>query len=293
MFGYVRPYRDEMKLRDWRLWQKNYCGLCRCLGKRYGFASRFLLSYEMTFLYSLFTMNEKSCHARKCWCPAGVVCRKECRREDDAMRYAADLTVLLMWWKLRDDKKDGSLPRRIGAGLAGLLLRRAARRAAQNRPEADRLIREQLAALDRLEAENDSGLDRAADAFAGILKGCAAWWQEKSQRRAAEQLLYHIGRFVYLADALDDLAADCKYDRYNPLRNRFSPVNGTLTEEDRTALLQTMDASIDLAAAAFELMDRTRAGAVPENVIYYGLPAVMKAVADGSFRARKKKQVKA
>ncbi|MBQ6799270.1 MAG: hypothetical protein IJP11_08545 [Oscillospiraceae bacterium] len=289
MFGYVRPQKDEMKVRDWNLWQKNYCGLCRCLGKRHGFAARFLLSYDMTFLYSLFTMGEKEITVQKCWCPAGVVCRKPCRTEDEAMQYTADLTVLLMWWKLRDDEKDGSLLRKIGAGLLRFLYRRAARRAAAARPETDRLIREQLLRLSALEKECSSSIDQTADAFAQILKGCADYWQEAGQRRAAEQLLYHIGRFVYLADALDDLAEDCKKDRYNPLRYRFSPENGKLLPEDQQSLLQTMDASLDQASAAFELLERSRAGAVPENVIYYGLPSVMKAVAAGRFHARKKK----
>ena len=291
MFGYVRPYRDEMKVRDWNLWQKNYCGLCRCLGKRYGFAARFLLNYDMTFLYSLLTMADERIASRKCWCPAGIVCRKECRCADDAMEYAADLTVLLAWWKLLDDEKDGGLLRKLGAGLLKLLLRPAARRAAKERPELDMLIGRQITRLDQLERQNCTSLDQTADAFAQILKGFAGYWQGAAERRAAGQLLYHVGRFVYLADALDDLPADCRKNRYNPLKNRFHTENGRLSPDDQKELLQTMDASIDLAASAFELMDRRRAGAVPENVIYYGLPAVMKAVASGRFHARKK-QVK-
>lgn len=289
MFGYVRPYKDEMKVRDWNLWQKNYCGLCRCLGKRHGFAARFLLNYDLTFLYSLLSMGDHGAKSKKCWCPAAVVCRKQCRSEDEAMRYTADVTVLLAWWKLRDDENDGGLLRKFGAGLLKFLYRGAARRAAAAHPELDSLICRQLAELSRLEKERCSSIDRAADAFALILKGCAAAWQDPGQRRTAEQLLYHVGRFVYLADAMDDLAEDCKKDRYNPLRYRFSPQNGMLLQEDHAALLQTMDASVDQAAAAFELMERSAAGAVPENVIYYGLPAVMKAVAEGRFRARKKK----
>jgi len=289
MFGYVRPYKDEMKVREWNLWQKNYCGLCRCLGKRHGFAARFLLNYDFTFLYSLLTMGESETGSKKCWCPAGVVCRKQCRSEDDAMRYTADLTVLLVWWKLRDDEFDGGLLRKIGAGLLKLLYRRAARRAAAAHPEMDDLIRNQLSRLSALEYEKSPSIDQTADAFALILKGCAKWWQDAGQRRAAEQLLYHIGRFVYLVDALDDLPSDCKKNRYNPLRYRFAPGDGMLLPEDRKSLLQTMDASLDQAASAFELLDRSRAGAVPENVIYYGLPAVMKAVSQGRFHARKKK----
>jgi len=237
-------------------------------------------------------MSDEKILSRKCWCPAGLVCRKDCRCEDTAMDYTADLTVLLAWWKLLDNEKDGGLLRKLGAGLLKFLLRPAARRAAAERPEMNALISRQIARLDELEHQNSFSLDQTADAFAQILKGFARYWQDPSERRAGEQLLYHVGRFVYLCDALDDLPADCRKNRYNPLRNRFRTENGRLCPEDQKELLQTMDASIDLAASAFELLNRSRAGAVPENVIYYGLPAVMKAVAAGRFQARKK-QVKA
>ena len=207
------------------------------------------------------------------------------------MEYTADLTILLTWWKLQDERKDGGLFRRLGAGAVSLLFRSAYRRAAAMRPEEDRLIRRQLEILDELEREQSDSIDRTADAFANILKGCAAWWSEPAQRRPAEQALYQIGRYVYLIDAFDDLKKDCENNSYNPLRQRFSPENGALSEENRQYLLELMNASIDLTAAAFELMERKSSGAVTENIIYYGLPAVLKAVSEGNFNTRKK-QVK-
>ena len=32
MFGYVRPNRDELKVRELRDYEALYCGLCRALG---------------------------------------------------------------------------------------------------------------------------------------------------------------------------------------------------------------------------------------------------------------------
>jgi hypothetical protein len=31
MFGYVRPYRDELKVKDYELYRAVYCGLCHSL----------------------------------------------------------------------------------------------------------------------------------------------------------------------------------------------------------------------------------------------------------------------
>ena len=50
-----------------------------------------------------------------------------------------------------------------------------------------------------------------------------------------------------------------------------------------------MDASIGLAASALELLPPRTDGAILTNIIYYGLPAVLHSVAEGTFRKRSKK----
>lgn len=291
MFGYIRPLQDELKVWELRHWQQDYCGLCRCLGKRHGFFGRFLLSYDLTFLYGLMTVNQTPEESRAYWCPARIVCRKRCRPQNKAMEFAADITVLLSWWKIQDERKDGSVLRRIGAKGLHLLYRRAYRRAAKAQPVLDELIHCQLEKLDRLEREQSDSIDQTADAFAVILQHCAVWWQDDAERRIAEQLLYQVGRYIYLVDALDDLPQDCRTGSYNPLRFRFQTEDGKLNQEDQAYFEQIIHRSIDLAAAAFELLERKRHGGVTENIIYYGMPAVLRAVTAGDFQYRKK-QVK-
>ena len=91
---------------------------------------------------------------------------------------------------------------------------------------------------------------------------------------------------MYLADALDDLEKDVKSDSYNPLRYRFTLQDGKLSPADKAALLETIDASIGLAASALELLSPRADGAILTNIIYYGLPAVLHSVAQGTFRKR-------
>ena len=50
MFGYVRPFRPELKCKDFDLYRATYCGLCRCLRRRYGLAAPMLLNFDFTFL---------------------------------------------------------------------------------------------------------------------------------------------------------------------------------------------------------------------------------------------------
>ena len=137
-------------------------------------------------------------------------------------------------------------------------------------------------------------MDRAADAFAALLAGAAEEEPDPVRRRVLEQLLYHLGRWVYLVDAADDLKKDVKSGSYNPLVYRFHAEGGTLTAEDRAALAVTLDSSVRAMAAAFELADFGPWRAIIESVVYEGLYAVGAAVLNGTFRkGRRRKQRKA
>ena len=150
MFGYIRPCRDTLRMRDYDRYRAAYCGLCHALGKRCGFAARFLVSYDMTFLYLLLQSPEASGCMKKCRCPARVK-RKTCEVGSPVMDQAADLSVLLYYWKLQDEVADSnSFLRKSGCRMATAVLRRAYRSAAQARPEADQMIRTQLQKLSDL-----------------------------------------------------------------------------------------------------------------------------------------------
>ena len=288
MFGYVLPRKDKLSEEEFRRYRAAYCGLCHCLKQNYGFFGRFLVNYDMTFLYFLLKSGEKEDPLR-CFCPARPFCRKDCLPQDAAMDYAADMSVLLSFWKLRDAERDGKLLHRAAAKLVMRLYRRSYRTAARRQPEADRLFGTQLELLHRLEEERCPSIDRTADAFACLLKGCAAFFEDGTERRVAEQLLYHVGRFLYLADALDDLPGDLKSGGYNPLLYRYTLRGGALDGKDKAQLLESIDASIGLAASALELLSPRADGAILTNIIYYGLPAVLHSVAEGTFRKRSKK----
>ena len=50
MFGYVRIFEPELKVREYTLYKSVYCGLCRTMGKRTCRSSTVSLSYDFTFL---------------------------------------------------------------------------------------------------------------------------------------------------------------------------------------------------------------------------------------------------
>lgn len=289
MFGYVLPRSDKLSEEGKKRYHAAYCGLCRCLKKRYGFHCRFLVNYDMTFLYFLLRRDALD-PAEKCFCPARVFCKKDCLPPEETMEFAADITVLLSCHKLRDAERDGDVFRRIVARAGLLLYRRAYRKAARRLPETDAFFARQLEHLRTLEDESCPSIDRAADAFARLLEGCVDSRILPSEGRAMKLLLYHVGRYLYLTDALEDLPKDCRADRYNPLRYRYPLRENALTPEDKQEYLDTVEASIGMAASALELLPmREDRAEILTNIVYFGLPAVLRSVAAGTFRKRSKK----
>ncbi len=95
MFGYIRPRTQELKVREDTLYRAAYCGLCRCLGKRYGFPARFLVNYDMTFLYLLLSGQEACAACAPHFCPANPLKKKACVPITPAMEYCAEICDIL------------------------------------------------------------------------------------------------------------------------------------------------------------------------------------------------------
>ena len=283
MFGYVRPSSARLTEEDQRRFGAVYCGLCRQLGERYGQAARMILNYDFTFLAVLLWQGDVPAPFHR-GCVAHPFAGRDYFPGNDALALAADESVILAWWQAQDALTDpgGGKAKYRAASLA---LQGAYRRARERRPGFDEVTREQLARLRELEEGRCPSLDQPADAFAKLLAAAAGEAEDPVKRRVLEQMLYHLGRWVYLVDAADDLAEDFASGSYNPLICRFSLEKGELTEEAREALVVSLDHSIRLMAAAFELWDFGVWSPLIRAVVYEGLFLVGRAVLEGTFQA--------
>ena len=281
MFGYVRPSEARLSEADKERFAAAYCGLCRTLGERYGLASRFILNYDFAFLAILLWEGEapEPLHGGCIAHPAG---KRPYFPGNAALELAADYSVILARLQAADALADP------GGGKAKYRLLAAAlkggyRRAAARRPAFDGKVREQLTRLRALEEGGCASLDEPADAFARLLAGAALEARDPVKRRVLEQLLYHLGRWIYLVDAADDLPEDFASGSYNPLLRRFGLEEGKLTGEARESLVVSLDHSIRLMGAALELWDFGAWSAVVRSVVYEGLFLVGGAVLEGTF----------
>jgi hypothetical protein len=271
MFGYVRPYREELKVRELESYQAMYCGLCAAMGKRHGMTARMLLNYDFVFLAMLLAPWEDWPATAMCRCPARLGLGKKCAcAPSEGLAAAADQSVILSYWKLRDTVMDSGFWKGLGARALSALLRRGYRKAAACRPEFDDRVRSCLDELHQLEEQNSPLLDRTADTFARILQSAAISSGDERRDRALGQLLYHVGRWIYLVDAWDDLKNDLADGSYNPIHARFA---GRETQE-RDYLRTTLRHSLNLARSALPLLHLGCWGGTVENILHLGLPAV-------------------
>ena len=207
MFGYVHISPDKLNGEEQQLYRACYCGLCHTLGRRYGVFARMILNYDLVFLAMLLSDGEAPrCGRRRCLIhPIHPRCFCE---ETQALDAAADVSVLLTWWQLRDGVADHGFWGGWKYRFLSLLLHRAYRKAKARQPELDKRIQTNLDKLSALEREKCAIPDEVADTFALLLRDMAALSPPGIKRRVLEEMLYHLGRWIYLVDALDDLKED-------------------------------------------------------------------------------------
>ena len=282
MYGYVRPDKRELRVREYELFRAAYCGLCETLRERYGLVSRLLVNYDMTFLAMVLFQDKTETEQRRC--PVHPMRKRPCVCGGEALSAAADLSVILSWWKLRDNAADEEALRSLLSVSGALALKKAYEKAAAARPAFDENVRKCLAELSRLEEEKCASLDRTADCFARLLAFAADG--DSQQRRIRRELFYHVGRFVYIIDAVDDLARDIREDSYNPLRYRFDLSEDKLSEEQLEQVRSTLNMSQRSAAAALSLREPDSWQPILENIVTIGMPQVQGLVLSGRWNKK-------
>lgn len=277
MYGYVRPQKEELKLRQYREFRSLYCGLCHSLKSVGGFFARFAVNYDFTFL-ALLAESGSVCDFRPC--PLSPFRKKPCHREDEALRFAAEACLIFSYEKALDTMTDEKLPKRLFARFVRLLWRRGYTRAVSALPALADGVGESMRELRALETACCSTPDRVAHCFAGALSLLSDYIPHltDNQRRIFREIFYFIGRYIYFLDALDDFQEDFLARRYNPLQCRFPADSDTANPEMISWTRGLLTDCLNHAAAAFELLPPSCYTEIAQNVLYLGLPAAMQTV---------------
>lgn len=285
MFGYVRIYKPDLKVAEYEYYQGIYCSLCKQLGKRYGLLARMTLSYDFTFLALLrMALDDRCTGFQKGRCAFNPLKKRTCCRDNDHIPFAADAATLLVYYKIKDNLADEgfwkSLPSRFLLPFASHVWKKALKR----QPELDEMIRACMEKQAGLERAGTASIDAAAEPTAQMLSGLAALSaRDDKERRVLERFGYCLGRWIYLADAVDDLAEDLEKGSYNPyiLSRGLTRDRPEELEETRRYSLFTLNACLAECLAAYNLLAVRRFDGILRNVLEQGMPAVQRRILAG------------
>ena len=313
MLGYVKIDKGELKVREYEVYTGYYCGVCKSIGRRYGQLPRMVLSYDAAFLAILLaSLSDESDTPVQEHCIAHPVIKKKTVIRNRAIDYAGDVMLILAWYKLADDAADEG---KVYAKPVMLMMKRIFRRLNRLYPELCSSIENHLSALSALEREKCASIDMAAEAFSKIMEDIfteglqAVYGSEPPQQTSpgadrsdygisgasgmqdepcgfaspgndTRELLaragYHLGKWVYMIDAVDDIEENIESGAYNPLLFRFKFDAANETADEFRARIEpdlrfNLYHYLAMLSRCTDSLDIRKNAGIIENVIYFGL----------------------
>ncbi len=260
MFGFVTANWKELTKEQQDRYRGVYCGICLRIKEQAGQIPRVGLSYDMAFLaLLLMSLYEPEEISEPLHCGYHPL-RKHCRYDNPYIRYAADMNVALAYYNFLDDWKDeGKVTAKLMAKVFGASLERIK----AQYPRQCAAMEESIRRLSRLERENCTNPDEPAHAFGSLLAELLVYredlWQD-SLRTMGDAL----GRFIYLADAAVDYAADKRKGKYNPYIAMGAGENRDRWEE-------YMILAMGRCTEYFEKLPLVQDKALLDNILYSGV----------------------
>lgn len=282
MFGYIRPYKPELKIKDFEVYKAVYCGVCHSMRQRYGLLSRMLINYDITFLTLLRQAVGGGCAGFcKKRCVVNLFKKRSCANLTPEAARMADFNIQLCYYKLRDDFDDSGFFLKIPLLFLKAAFSRMYRKAERNSPQTAEILAEYASAQKNVEKNRSASVDEAAhptgEMMASVLALGAAG---EAQERVLRRLGYFLGRWVYIMDAADDIEKDIKSGGYNPFALALAG-RADLVEKARENAGALLNSCVYEIAACYELLEKKQFGEILSNIVYQGFASVQKNVLAG------------
>ena len=279
MFGYIRPYKPCMRHYEYEIYRGYYCGLCKDMGKRYGQIFRLTLNYDFAFLSLLCAAYTQSSTMKRQHCIVHPFKKRYCVCCGNDFDYTSSAAVISVYHKVCDEIADSGFFKGLFFRLLRKLMNKAYKKASAKLPNIANTVERYMAEQSKLEHERCVSIDRACEPTAQIMAAIASGAADDPvEQHELSKFGYHLGRFIYLADAHDDLEKDIKKHDYNPLYLNYDDIDSA-----KQFALDNINMSLGQAADAYTRCSFTRFKDICDNVVYLGLPR---------FRDFKKKKPK-
>ena len=264
MFGYIIPNYDELKIKDFKTYHAYYCGLCRSLREQSGVSSQISLTYDMTFLGLLLSSlyEDGNVSMAECRCIAHPK-NKHLYVRSDCLKYAADMNVVMTYYKCVDDWND---EKKILKAFYGHLLKKKEKRLFPLYEEKIKKITENLANLYMAEKQNCKDLDEVSGYFGRICEAIFVYKEDEWSDFLAK-IGFYLGKFIYLLDAYEDLEEDKRKKCFNP----FAAIQAQKKENFDEFVHQILLMMMSNVGRTFERLPIVANASILKNIIYSGI----------------------
>ncbi len=270
MFGYVVPVKSKLSQQDFVLYRAFYCGMCKTIGSLFGQLPRYSVSYDSAFLAALVSdCLDYPEEIKLSACVGNPFKKKPMIAQNELMEKLAAVNIILCRYKLFDDVVDG----KTDAKIAMKFFAKAYKKSVQMMPEADEIVKIGYENLRNCETSGCDSVDRVGHCFANMLKKLFALILGDRGDEHVLSMVYNVGKFIYIADALDDIEEDKKSGNYNVFLISYGKFeNRRQFIEDNRAELEFLFAStVNKAIAEFNARKYTQSYTLLQNIVYYGL----------------------
>ncbi len=215
MLGNIRPYLPRLSRQAKTEYSAYYCGLCKSLGRQNGVISRFMLNYDMAFRAIIYDeLQGAEYKVKRSGCFANPFKKKDILIPTAGTLYAADVLIMLAYFKLIDNIRDEKPLKKAGYKLLQPYFYFKYRQAAKRHPRLARELKQQSA--NQLQAENETAdIDILSMPTAKMVKAILSRCATDENKLAVSQFGFFLGRVIYLMDALIDRREDEKDNKFN------------------------------------------------------------------------------
>lgn len=273
MFGYVMVDKANMFMKDFYLYKAFYCGLCKSIGKKYGQFMRFTTNYDITFLNVLYhAVENKEIEISNESCVLNPVQKKSIVKGNDLVENIIDINTIMMHYKCIDDVVDSKSSGK--KFLDNTIIKRRYIKSSKKYPKVDEIFKKGYEKLRKLEKENSGSYDMVADCFASMLKNTTKELFQDKYTDAIGDLMYSIGKWVYIIDAIDDIDKDYKSKEYNMFLVNYDYKDKETFLKDKHDELDFLIKNVLVTMSdAFDQIKVEKYDGILTNVIWYGIPA--------------------
>jgi len=178
---------------------------------------------------------------------------------NETLRYCAKASALLTYYKIADNVKDSKGLKKLFAVISLIIFRIFKK----NIDGLDTEVISYLNELDILEKAQTQSVDAPAEIFGKLLAAVFAHGLEIDQnKRIAYEIGLHVGRWIYITDAVHDFEQDKKHGTYNPLTD----INKDIISTALTLELTHVEKAIDLININEKSIEN-----LIKNIIYLGM----------------------